>query len=780
MDRMFGVWIFSIILSLGSFALAENSEKKWRVSSESKTFSRKISKLVKDNKRLNKNDLKNLILKRLKSDRYLTAKLVFDEDNNRIIFTEINKYLIIIEGNEAIFTQEIKSRIDLDNLISSEATIIDDLKLRIKNLYNDNGYNDVDINIDEVKFPGRSLVRLVIKIDEGPIYSFKKIYLNGSFSKKKKFYINYLRSKSSSLIKSGKFSKLDLENGLDNLITHLKNLGYLEATYSGLRVERAKGSKNRVIVFFDLYEGQPTRVRDIRFIGNKDVDAEWLSVLLGFKDGERMNFYELEKGVNRIYDYYLSTGYLEVKINPEQKDFVVLNSEKRSSEITVEIDESDKVIVGDIKIDGLENTKAYVVKNIVDFEVGDVLTISKIKASKRKLNLSGIFSKVDIQFDDKMADGIARSVTVQIEEKKPGVVQLGLGARFNQQALSLRGYAGVLYKNLGGTARALNTRLELQSRLNRQAYPEHRAFISYYEPFVIDKNVRGRISVDSSENIFEIRESTVTLFRSLGFNFIIEDNFNQHIKASWILLGINFNKEFEINDLNPEIREQIGFFGPTFQLDYRNNPFVPTKGYFFRSQAEYGSPKLSSKIIAKDLSTDVEYLRAESTYTRYSPLSTSLILVNTLRGGWIQNLSSGTDRFPKSRAFFLGGSSTIRGFDPSDGVNERIPSDRDLGVDTSARGGDVLSIPKNSYFYLLKTEFRFPIFNEFWASLFYDGGSVIIDQISQKDPYRDAAGIGIRYNTPIGALTVDFGFKLDQDKSRGESLERIHINIGTF
>jgi outer membrane protein insertion porin family len=780
---MSGVWICSIILSFSSFAVEiAPKEKKWSVQSESTAVNKIVRSIVKKNKKSEATELEALIQKSLKKDRFLTAKIEIDPINKTINLTSVTKYLILFEGNLALNNRTIKSSIDLDNLISSEATIKDDLSLRIKQTYNKSGYNDVKINAEEKFFKKSNLRRYVFKIDEGLVYSISKITITGSFSKKKKYYTDFIKSKSSKLIKSGKFSKQDLENGLNNLITHLKNKGYLEASYTGLSIEKDSNYNNRVHVSFDLYEGLPTRVQNIRFVGNKNVDSEWLSVLLGFNDNDILDFYKLESGIQQIYDYYLSTGYLEIEINPSKKDFVELNSEKRRADIVVEISESEKVIVGEINVIGLTKTKKYVIENIVDFEVGDVLTIEKITTSRRKLNLIGLFSKVDLNYSQVSTNSDARVITIDVEEKKPGVVQLGFGARFNQRALSLKGYAGFLYKNLGGTARAINSRLELQSRTNRQAYPEHRAFISYYEPFIFDKRVRGRVSLDSSENIFEITSDHVTLFRSIGLDFVLENNFNRNVKASMTLLGIDFNKEFRLQDSTNqyEIREQIGFFGPTLQLDYRNDIFLPTKGHIIRLQSEFGSPLLGTKIIAKGNTDEVKYLRSEGTFTKYTSLHPRLVMVNTVRGGWLKNLSENTTSFPKSRAFFLGGTSTIRGYDPSDGVNERIPSDFDLGINTSARGGDVLSIPGNSYFYLLKTEFRFPVFNNFWGAVFYDGGSVLIDHVPMKDPYRDAAGIGIRYNTPIGALTFYIGFKLDRDKSRGESLERIHINIGTF
>lgn len=540
-------------------------------------------------------------------------------------------------------------------------------------------------------------------------------------------------------------------------------------------------------IFFDLYEGLPTRIKSIQFIGNTYISSEQLSRIFNFKIDDFLDFYKLEESIQSLHNYYRSLGFLEVTINKEDKNVVTLDSERRQAHLEVHIEESDKIIAGKIEIRGLQITKDYVVKNMLDFKTGDIITIEKINTSKRRINSSGLFGQVDIRFGGENIKSGGRLITIDLEERKPGVFQVGVGARFNQQAFSIKGYSGFLYKNLKGTARAFNSRLELQTRLNDVIYPEHKAFVSYFEPFLFDKDIRGQISLESSENIFEIARNqksgvaSITLFGSLGIKFILENNFNKYIRTSWTLLGFKFNREFFINKYTPEIREQIGFFGPKVFFDYRNDPFLPTEGSFTMIQSEYASPYLGTQVIAQGVATDIEYLRSEFNYTRYDPLDTRLIWVNTLRGGWLKNLSFNTQRFPKSRAFFLGGTTTIRGFDPSDGENERIPSDKDIITNSEGvLGGVLLNIPDNSFYYLIKTEFRFPIYKDIWGGLFYDGGSVLIDGFKLKDNYRHSAGIGIRYNTPIGAFTGEVGFKLDRDKSRGEQLTRFHLNIGNF
>jgi outer membrane protein insertion porin family len=54
----------------------------------------------------------------------------------------------------------------------------------------------------------------------------------------------------------------------------------------------------------------------------------------------------------------------------------------------------------------------------------------------------------------------------------------------------------------------------------------------------------------------------------------------------------------------------------------------------------------------------------------------------------------------------------------------------------------------------------------------------LINGLNIKDPYRASTGFGIRYNTPVGALSVDLAWKLNMQS--GESPLRIHLSIGNY
>ena len=105
------------------------------------------------------------------------------------------------------------------------------------------------------------------------------------------------------------------------------------------------------------------------------------------------------------------------------------------------------------------------------------------------------------------------------------------------------------------------------------------------------------------------------------------------------------------------------------------------------------------------------------------------------------------------------------------------------GFDTGElprREDNLRPIRTESHFYLVKSELRFPIYGDFGAVLFYDGGAVKILGEAIEPEYRDAAGVGVRYNTPVGPVSAEYGYKLKRQREVGESEGRFHFSIRAF
>jgi outer membrane protein insertion porin family len=218
--------------------------------------------------------------------------------------------------------------------------------------------------------------------------------------------------------------------------------------------------------------------------------------------------------------------------------------------------------------------------------------------------------------------------------------------------------------------------------------------------------------------------------------------------------------------IHRESRLDVAYIGPTLETEYRDNPFLPTAGFYTKWDSEYASPSLGS-------SEKVEFARAQGTASYYLRLgSPRWIWANSASGGYEKNLNGiAGSGVPESFAYFLGGYSTIRGYSGS--TTDRIPNIKEFSLPT-----DQLTIPNTSTFQLYKSEVRFPIWGIIGGVAFIDAGEVDVSGVSFFMPFRKTYGFGIRVNTPVGPIVVDYGKKIN--KLNYETGEAWHFSIGTF
>ncbi len=260
--------------------------------------------------------------------------------------------------------------------------------------------------------------------------------------------------------------------------------------------------------------------------------------------------------------------------------------------------------------------------------------------------------------------------------------------------------------------------------------------------------------------------------------YSLENDFTSHVTGIFDLFNLEQFRDFILRDIsttpntnedNQTISQQnIASIGPTLDIDFRDNPFLPTKGIFTRLKLDYANPALGS--------TDtIEYYRFTSSFTHYWPFIKNWVWAHNLRYGYLENLSkSPNGGVPYSKkGFILGGASTIRGFTSKD--PEILPNNAELGLTDITQK---YYLKTNAQQFLFKSEVRFPISGNIYGGVFYDGGSIRIKDLNLPDDYRDSVGFGLRYNTPFGALNMEIGQKLD--RRVGESANQFHLSFGTF
>ena len=125
---------------------------------------------------------------------------------------------------------------------------------------------------------------------------------------------------------------------------------------------------------------------------------------------------------------------------------------------------------------------------------------------------------------------------------------------------------------------------------------------------------------------------------------------------------------------------------------------------------------------------------------------------------------------PASERFFAGGDTSIRGF----GLDMVGLTPQTISPSGFPRGGNAVLI--------LNGELRVPVWRQVGAAFFVDGGNVW-DRVTNVElsQVRGTYGFGLRYQSPIGPLRLDLGFKLDRGflpTGEREKLTELHISLG--
>jgi outer membrane protein insertion porin family len=192
--------------------------------------------------------------------------------------------------------------------------------------------------------------------------------------------------------------------------------------------------------------------------------------------------------------------------------------------------------------------------------------------------------------------------------------------------------------------------------------------------------------------------------------------------------------------------------------DTRDSFAEPTRGLRTRLAATYAGGLLDA---------DNNFVKVVSEASQYYPLFWKF--VGHLRGSLMWGDAFGdTDTLPVQERFYLGGPNTIRGF------RNFTVSPRDPVTDEVIGG--------NKAWYA-NAELIFPLYEpvRLRGVVFFDTGQSSEERDTWADLFskdvKTSAGIGIRFNSPLGAIRVEWGFNLN--RGRNERLQVLHFSAGT-
>ena len=525
-------------------------------------------------------------------------------------------------------------------------------------------------------------------------------------------------------------------------------LGFFNAT--DYRVTDVEGGVN--VTF--LVQENP-KVGEIRFVGNTVYSSEELSKIVFTQPGMIFNRTFFRNDLQRIKEKYQADGYVMANVRDVKIDGDV---------ITVEILEPK---VSEIVIQGNRITKTKIIERYIRVKVGEKFNSNELRLTLNRLQGLGYFSDVNVNFEPgENPDEVILVLTV--EEARTG--RLGFNVSYGTQS----GFGGGMsYENtnIWGSGLKLSVGFELG---DREEY-----WLTVEQPYMSSKIFAWRVGVyrRAWDDIYYYEDDTEYLeydrdrfgaFVGFGKKFAEESKYNWYVLLDW------HNTEND-NVRNRASNDQWNRYG----RDYYSNPYsgsdVPQKYINDIKEQELGEgdyysatftfrrfnldeylpyqkgdiESVSVQVGQADVEgVDYSYVKYWFEGRFYYPIG------NFLKDIFETSLLDGVEGKPVILAArVVAGSSS--GDVPYDELYE-------IGGDTTLRGYD------DDYYHgrnmvLGNVELRIPIQKMFSLVFFYDigkawdsGGLFGRDRLYGADEWGDSPGIGVRLNTPLGNIRLDY------------------------
>ncbi len=194
----------------------------------------------------------------------------------------------------------------------------------------------------------------------------------------------------------------------------------------------------------------------------------------------------------------------------------------------------------------------------------------------------------------------------------------------------------------------------------------------------------------------------------------------------------------------------------SLSFDSRDNVFATTKGiYFYNSLQVFGGPFVG----------DRDFVKCFSRASVFLPVMEKTVIEIKLRGGFADTFEDKDGKgIPIYEKFFAGGSSTVRGYrERKVGPIEEITNDP-IGGEKMVIGNIECT---HSLIDFLKVAAFFDV-GKVWGG---EGGNSI------KSGFKSSVGFGVRVKTPIGPISIDYGWPLDTEVGETDKEGRFHFNV---
>ena len=668
------------------------------------------------------------------------------ESGLKVIFVLKEKPLIReirYEGNDEIATDKLKEVVTLLPRTAYSVQNIQENAEKIRLKYQDDGYYTTTVMpiVTELRTGDRNVT---FYIDEGPKVKLSEVIITGNKTFSSDEIKKVLKTQEhwffSFLGRSGTLRTEELREDLETINDMYYNKGFIQAQVDEPVVERR--SDEELVVKIHIREGDQFSIRNISVRGNAVLSTNDIMGDIKLKRGDVFSRDVLRKDVARIMDRYDSIARPFANVIPQFD----IDPATRTVAIVFDIQEGGEVRIGRINVSGNIKTRDKVIRREFRLDEGDLYSKQALKRSYERLNNLNFFETIDIAPERRLQEPIL-DLNVKVKEKLTGTFSIGGGY---SSVDGLVGIAEVSQGNVGGRGQLLKLKLQWGGI--------HDVLVaSFMEPYLFDKPISGKVDLYKQSQEYD-GYTVGTKGGGLGLGKTYSEFLSAAVRYSWdqsTITNIDVTKYVP----NSSLEDQIKNYGAQVTTSALSLTLTRDSRDFYLDPRTGSRNSLFVQYAGGVLGGDPSFTKELLDSAWYVPLFWDTVFMARGRIGYVSAFNENPTVFehrplPLGENFFVGGTSTVRGFKYGTvGPLEPVKDSMGNIVYYNRVGGDKELI--------FNFEYGFPIVQEarLKGVLFYDIGKAFAphDDISYRE-LRHAIGWGIRWFSPVGPLRFEWGY----------------------
>ncbi len=363
-------------------------------------------------------------------------------------------------------------------------------------------------------------------------------------------------------------------------------------------------------------------------------------------------------------------------------------------------------------------------RSFLKFSPGDPYNPAKLLQLQTNLSDSGLFQTVDVRPRKSMAVGTRVPIVVTLTSRKRREWRFGLGYATDTGARGSISHSRIV----GREGDKFDSKLLISENKNSLT-------AGYTMPLADPVTDQVGLGVRYIDEITESRESKISGLTAS----------NTSAWGEWQrIFSLNYEREVYIIGTEPQETRRVLY--PELSI---SRVRADNRLYTRHGSRVYFEVRGANKNILSD--TNYAQVRLGLKWIRGLGKDSRIIL----RGDFGSTNVAYLDRLPASQRFFAGGDNSVRGY-----------SYEELGPKNAA--GEVVG---GKHLIVGSIELERKLVGKWSVAAFYDRGNAIN---SMSDPLVAGAGVGLRWNSPVGPIRLDFAWALNKVTDRF----RLHVVIG--